>query len=48
MPVYNESYKDDIDLYNRLETQLNNIRDTLYLNNRNSETSNNTILEAGA
>lgn len=46
MPVYNESYKDAIDLYNKLESQLNNIRDTLYLNNRNSETSNNTILEA--
>lgn len=46
MPVYNESYKDAIDLYNGLETQLNNVRDTIYLNNRNSETSNNTILEA--
>jgi hypothetical protein len=45
LPVYNESYKDAIDLYNHLETKLNEIRDTLYINNRNSETVYNTILE---
>jgi hypothetical protein len=46
LPVYNESYKDAVDLYNHLDKQLNDIRDTLYLNNRNSDTSNNNILEA--
>jgi hypothetical protein len=46
LPVYSESYNDAVHLYNQLETQLNNVRDTIYLNNRNSETSNNIILEA--
>jgi hypothetical protein len=45
-PVYNESYRDSIDFYNRLETQLNQIRDAIYINNRDSEISNNSVLEA--
>jgi len=45
-PVYNESYKDTIDLHNMLETQLNQVLDTIYINNRDSQISNNIVLEA--
>jgi hypothetical protein len=45
-PVYNESYKETIDFYNMLETQLNDIRDRIYINNRDLQFSNNIVLEA--
>lgn len=45
-PVYNESYKDTIDLYNTLETRLNEIRDKIYMNDRDLLSRNNTVLEA--
>jgi hypothetical protein len=45
-PVYNESYKDTIDLYNTLETRLNEVRDKIYMNDRDLLSRNNTVLEA--
>jgi len=44
-PVYNESYKDTIDLYNTLETRLNEVRDKIYINHRDLLSGNNTELE---
>lgn len=45
-PVYDESYKETIDFYNMLETKLNDVRDRIYINNRDLQFSNNIVLEA--